>query len=135
MIDAKDRALGKDFAERGVERPRRYEIVSEGLLDGDPRALDDADASELLDDNGKQAGRNRKIVERMLRIIECALQLDVRRGVLQVAPDIAYARCEITDKRAARLCALVELSAHGAAHYTGFAPGHGDQRDLEGAAS
>src|SRR5947207_9744789 len=40
MIDAKDRALGKRFAQRGVERLRRCEIVSERFLDGNPRACD-----------------------------------------------------------------------------------------------
>src|SRR5437870_13038975 len=42
MIDAKDCALGKRFAQRRVERLRRREIVAERFLDGDPRVCDGA---------------------------------------------------------------------------------------------
>ena len=77
----------------GVERPRRVEVVAEGLLDHDPGVLGQPGLGEAVDDRGEQRGRDLEVEDRPLGLpsIASATCLKVV-GVGVVALDVGEPR-------------------------------------------
>ena len=79
MIDPIDLVLAQDLPDLGIERPRRSEVVAEGLLDdhaapGAVRLAGQVGVAEPLDDGPEVPVRNRQVEEHIgIAALTCAL--------------------------------------------------------------
>ena len=81
-------------AEFGVERPGRFEVVAERLLDHHVGVLGQAGLAEALDDGGEQRRRDLQVEDRPLRLAERLADPLEGGGVGVVALDVGEARRE-----------------------------------------
>src|ERR1700722_4769374 len=104
MVDAKDRVFRKMLEQNVVERLRRLAIAAERFLDDEARVDVETALGERGDDNAKQAGGNRKIVQRPLGAAERLLQFGEGLRIVVIAIDVPQEAQE-----------LIKLSGVGAA--------------------
>src|ERR1700722_7958286 len=95
MVDAKDRVFRKMLEQNVVERLRRLAIAAERFLDDEARVDVETALGERRDDNAKQAGGNRKIVQRPLGAAERLLQFCEGLRIVVVAIDISQKAQEL----------------------------------------
>jgi hypothetical protein len=80
VVDAEDRRLLEGIVQRSIERPSRFEVAAEGLLDHDARPCRAAGATQALDDRREGARRDGQVVAGTLCVAERLAQaLEDRR--------------------------------------------------------
>src|SRR5581483_9698186 len=70
MVDPEDRRLPEDAVQRRVERTSRPQIPAERFLDDHPGPVGTMRRAEELHDIGEERGRDRQVVEWVLRLPE-----------------------------------------------------------------
>src|SRR5437867_6719133 len=70
LVDAEDVVFAEALVHDRVQRPRGRQVPTERLLDDDAPALGTARLPEVPNDALEEAGRNRQIVSRVLRVAE-----------------------------------------------------------------
>ncbi len=95
VVDAEDIVFIEDAVNFGVERPRGFDIVTEGLLDDHTRSLSAAGALEPLAHFPKERRRDREVVQRIFCRAECLADLREGRCVVVIAIDVAKAAKQV----------------------------------------
>ena len=90
-----------------VKSQGRGQVTSEGLLDNKPSSPCTARLAKLLDNLGKERGRNGKIVGRVPGIAQCLSKQNKSFRSFIVAIDIAHQAAEFVERN------LVELAILG----------------------
>jgi hypothetical protein len=111
MVDAEDVALVEGLQQDVVQRQCRIEVVAEGLLDDDARALGAARAGELLDDGTEQRRRDGQVVRRPPGVAGQLAQGDEGRRVGVVARDIAQQPGKMLEIRRVQAAVLLDARA------------------------
>src|SRR5579862_3869715 len=97
VVDAIELRLVDVLVQLGGERAGGIEVVSERLLDDDPRRLRQPGPAQTLDDGREETGRCLEIEDRKLRLPDDLRQPLVRRRVAEVAGDVVEPSREATE--------------------------------------
>src|SRR5439155_2683104 len=95
VVDAEDRLLREHLVQDRVELLRGREVAPEGLLHDHARVHRAAGLGQVFDDEREHAGRDRQVVERVLRLGELGLQPLEGGEVGIVAVDVAQERGQL----------------------------------------
>ncbi len=94
VVDPVQLGLVEVLVDLVVERPRRGQVVAEGLLHDDARALDEPRRGQALHDGSEEERRDLQVEDGCPRVAEDACEALERLGVGEVAGDVREARRE-----------------------------------------
>ena len=79
VVDPVELRLVDERVQFGVQRASRSEVVTERLLDDDPRVLGETRLRQPADDGAEERGRDLEVEDRQLRVADRLRDLRVRR--------------------------------------------------------